>query len=138
MLNYNKNKLINRCLEEYYNTFSLMLDTRDFVPDKYNNKIQKYIFKNMKKMFKRLNREDRKYQRLMRKKQRRKRCAVQNMSSSDIVEIADKDITHVEEIKSVVAAETAIADDKGIAVVPQSEDTVLAKAAEESELPQEI
>lgn len=47
MLNYNKNKLINNCLHKYYETFAQTLDTTDFVPDEYNDKITKYIFKNM-------------------------------------------------------------------------------------------
>ena len=54
MLNYNKNKLINECLVRYYETFSHTLDTADFVPEKYNDKINAYIFKNMKKAFKRV------------------------------------------------------------------------------------
>ena len=52
LINYNKNKLINKTLDEYYATFSHMLDTYDYVPEKYNAKIGKYIFKNMKKSFK--------------------------------------------------------------------------------------
>ena len=44
MLNFNKNDLINDVLSEYYKTFSLTLDTADFVPEKYNSKISKYIF----------------------------------------------------------------------------------------------
>ncbi len=40
MLNYNKNKLINECLVRYYETFSHTLDTADFVPEKYNDKIK--------------------------------------------------------------------------------------------------
>ena len=54
MLNYNKNKLINECLTKYYETFSRTLDTADFVPAEYNDKINAYIFKNMKKAFKRV------------------------------------------------------------------------------------
>ncbi len=73
MLNYNKNKLINTCLHKYYETFSQTLDTADFVPDEYNDKISKYIFKNMKKAFKRIDREDRKYQRQFNKKQKSKK-----------------------------------------------------------------
>ena len=72
MINYNKNKLINTCLETYYDTFSRTLDTADFVPEKYNKKILAYIFKNMKRQFRRLDREDRRYQRAMRKKDRLK------------------------------------------------------------------
>lgn len=62
MINYNKNKLINKALDEYYSTFSHTLDTADFVPDKFTKKIHKYIFKNMKKALKKLDKEDRKYQ----------------------------------------------------------------------------
>ncbi len=62
MINYNKNKLINACLCKYYETFSHTLDTADFVPDKFNDKILNYIFKNMKKSFKKIDKEDRRYQ----------------------------------------------------------------------------
>ena len=73
MINYNKNKLINQTLSKYYETFSLTLDTVDFVPEKYNKKICKYIFKNMKKSFKKIDNEDRKYQRKIKKNERIKR-----------------------------------------------------------------
>ncbi len=73
MINYNKNKLINQTLSKYYETFSLTLDTVDFVPEKYNKKICKYIFKNMKKSFKKIDKEDRKYQRKIKKNERIKR-----------------------------------------------------------------
>lgn len=73
MINYNKNKLINECLNKYYETFSHTLDTADFVPEKYNDKINAYIFKNMKKAFKRLDREDKLFQKQVRKKQAQKK-----------------------------------------------------------------
>lgn len=73
MINYNKNKLINQTLSKYYETFSLTLDTVDFVPEKYNKKICKYIFKNMKKSFKKIDKEDRKYQQKIKKNERIKR-----------------------------------------------------------------
>ena len=72
MINYNKNKLINTCLETYYDTFSRTLDTSDFVPEKYNKKILAYIFRNMKRQFRKIDREDRRYQRAMRKKEKLK------------------------------------------------------------------
>ena len=72
LINYNKNKLINKTLDEYYATFSHMLDTSDYVPEKYNAKIGKYIFKNMKKSFKLIDKEDKKYQREWKKKQKAK------------------------------------------------------------------
>lgn len=62
MLNYNKNKLINKCLVAYYETFAHTLDTSDYVPEKYNDKILKYIFKNMKRQFRKIDKEDKIYQ----------------------------------------------------------------------------
>lgn len=63
MINYNKNKLINECLVKYYETFAHTLDTADYVPTKYNEKILAYVFKNMKKQFKKIDRADKQYQR---------------------------------------------------------------------------
>lgn len=71
-INYNKNKLVNTCLETYYETFARTLDTADFVPEKYNKKILAYIFKNMKRQFRRLDKADAQYQRAVRKKERAK------------------------------------------------------------------
>ena len=39
-----------------------MLDTVDYVPEKFNDKILLYIFNNMKKQFKKIDREDKRYQ----------------------------------------------------------------------------
>ena len=72
MINYNKNKLINQTLDKYYDTFAHMLDTCDYVPEKYNNKIGKYIFKNMKRHFKLIDKEDKKFQKQFKKKQKDK------------------------------------------------------------------
>ncbi len=72
MLNYNKNDLINECLSTYYETFARTLDTADYVPQRYNRKILRYIFKNMRKQFRKVDHEDRIYQREQRKKARAK------------------------------------------------------------------
>lgn len=72
MINFNKNKLINETLDKYYETFSHTLDTADYVPEKFNEKISKYIFKNMKRAFRQIDREDRKYQMEFNKKIREK------------------------------------------------------------------
>ena len=72
MINYNKNKLINQVLDKYYDTFAHMLDTCDYVTEKYNNKIGKYIFKNMKRQFKLIDKEDRKFQRKFKNKIKQK------------------------------------------------------------------
>lgn len=73
MINFNKNKLINKTLEKYYETFSCTLDTVDFVPEKYNKKICKYIFKNMKRAFRKIDKDDRVYQRAFNRKQKEKK-----------------------------------------------------------------
>ena len=67
MMNYNKNELINTTLDRYYETFSHMLDTSDYVPEKFNDKIGKYIFKNLKRTFRLIDGEDRKFQRKFKK-----------------------------------------------------------------------
>lgn len=72
MLNYNKNKLINECLSKYYETFAHTLDTADFVPEPYNDRILAYIFKNMRKAFKKIDKADRRFQRAFRKKEKAK------------------------------------------------------------------
>ena len=72
LINFNKNKLINQTLDKYYDTFAHMLDTCDYVPEKYNNKIGKYIFKNMKRHFKLIDKEDRKFQKEFKKKNKLK------------------------------------------------------------------
>ncbi|MDE6667671.1 MAG: hypothetical protein K2K38_04920 [Clostridia bacterium] len=63
MINYNKNDLINECLTTYYKTFEKTLDTCDYVPEKFNMKILKYIFKCMRGQFKKIDKEDRQFQR---------------------------------------------------------------------------
>lgn len=72
MINYNKNKLINQTLVKYYETFEHTLDTADYVPQKYNDKICRYIFKNLKKTFKKIDKEDKVYQREFNKKLKNK------------------------------------------------------------------
>lgn len=70
MINYHKNKLINQALDKYYETFSHTLDTAEFVPEKFNDKINNYIFKNMKKAFKKIDKEDRIYQKQAKRKEK--------------------------------------------------------------------
>ncbi len=86
MINYNKNELINTTLDKYYETFSHMLDTSDYVPEKFNDKIGKYIFKNLKKTFKLIDGEDRKYQRKFKKevkKQEKEKMLIERKLSKE-------------------------------------------------------
>ncbi len=70
MIDYKKNDLIDECLVRFYETFEHTLDTADFVPEKYNDKILAYIFKCMRKNFKQIDREYRQYQKEQLKKVR--------------------------------------------------------------------
>lgn len=70
-MEFKKNDLINETLQKYYETFSYTLDTRDYVPDRYNKKIMKYIYKNMKRKFKQVNKEYKLYVRIEKQEQRR-------------------------------------------------------------------
>lgn len=60
-MEFKRNELLNEVLIKYYETFSLTLDTKDYVPDKFNKKILNYIYKNMKKSIKQAEKEYRKY-----------------------------------------------------------------------------
>lgn len=66
-MNFNKNKLINKTLNNFYKTYSVMLDTNDFVSAKTNQKIYRYIDKNLKNAFRVIDKEDKKYQKLNKK-----------------------------------------------------------------------
>ena len=102
MINFNKNKLINKTLDKYYETFSHTLDTADYVPERYNNKIIKYIYKNMKKAFRQIDKEDRKYQVNLRNKQKMKLQQTSN--------IRPKFANPIKFFKSLFARKTDIAD----------------------------
>ena len=62
-MNFNKNDLIDAVNIRFFETFSHTLDTVDFVPQRYLDKIYAYIFKNMRRAFRRIDKEDRKFQR---------------------------------------------------------------------------
>ena len=51
-MEFNKNKLINKTIDKYAETWSHLLNTGDFIDQKYLKKIDSYIYKNMTKKFK--------------------------------------------------------------------------------------
>ena len=53
-MEFKKNELINETLDKHFETWSHTLDTADFVPAKYLDKIDKIIFNNLKKKLKEL------------------------------------------------------------------------------------
>ena len=77
-MNYNKNDLIDTLLIRYYATFARTLDTSDYVPDKFNCKILKYIFKNMKRKFREIDKFDKKFQAELRRKDKLKKKNIKN------------------------------------------------------------
>ncbi|MBQ2718345.1 MAG: hypothetical protein IJF75_07085 [Clostridia bacterium] len=58
-----KNELLENVMDNYYQTFAKTLNTCDFVPEKYCNKINKYIFNDMKRSFKQAEKEYKRYRR---------------------------------------------------------------------------
>jgi hypothetical protein len=50
-LDFYENNLVKETLNEYYDTFSRTLDTAEYVPEKFNAKISKYIYKKMQQKF---------------------------------------------------------------------------------------
>ena len=53
-MEFEKNKLIKKTLREHYNLFSETINTGNFVPEKINKKIIKFIYKNMNSKFKQI------------------------------------------------------------------------------------
>lgn len=51
-MNFNKNKLINKVLDNYIKTWQYTLDSADFIDPSYLKKIDKYIYKNLMIKFK--------------------------------------------------------------------------------------
>lgn len=72
-MEFKMNELIDDVLINYYKTFSLTLDTEDFVSEKYNKKIEKFIFKNLKKKFKICKKEYKKWLKVEKRKARKQR-----------------------------------------------------------------
>lgn len=68
MIDYKENNLIDECLVRFYETFKHTLDTADYVPEKYNDKILAYIFKRMKRKFKQIDRVCKMYERAKKRK----------------------------------------------------------------------
>lgn len=51
-MEFGKNKIFRKILSDYLITYSMLLDTPDYVPEKYLRKVYKRIYKDMKKKFK--------------------------------------------------------------------------------------
>lgn len=66
-MNFNKNKLIDKTLKQFYKSYYLTVDTADFVTAKTNQKIYKYIDKNLKNAFRLIDKEDKKHQKRYKK-----------------------------------------------------------------------
>jgi hypothetical protein len=71
-MEFKENELINEVLGNYYNTFQIMLDTPDFVPEKINSSISNYLYKRLKKRLKGTRKEYKKFLRLKKQKVKEK------------------------------------------------------------------
>lgn len=71
-VNYHETELFKECLKEYYAVFEGMLDTADYVPEKYNARICRYIFNRMKKAIRRMCKGNSEYQRELLKDEKAK------------------------------------------------------------------
>ena len=88
-INFFKNELIDEVLTRYYQTFSVTLDTADYVPAVYNEKIKRYIFRNLKQTFRKINREDRKFQRELRRQRALEEKALKSSDGEPSLELTD-------------------------------------------------
>ena len=61
-VNYNENDLLDELHMRFFQSFALTLDTADYVPDKYIDKVYKRIYKVQKKMYKKIGKTDKAYQ----------------------------------------------------------------------------
>lgn len=71
-MEFKKNELINEVLVKNFETFSLTLDTSDYVPEKFLKKTHKYLFKNMKKQFRMVEKEYNKYKKNLKLEEKKK------------------------------------------------------------------
>ncbi len=76
MRNFYLNDLIDETLVRYYKSFALTLDTSDFCPEKYNDKIRSTIFKNLKHAIKNDKKENKKYQKSLCVKRRKEKLSI--------------------------------------------------------------
>lgn len=51
-MEFNKNKLMEETIDKYMNTWAMLIDTEDFVKEKYLDRIDKVIYKNLQKKLK--------------------------------------------------------------------------------------
>lgn len=71
-MEFKENELINQVLQNYYNTFQIMLDTPDFVPEKINNSISNYLYKRLKKKLKESRKEYKNFLKVKKQKLKKK------------------------------------------------------------------
>lgn len=61
-INYNENDLMDELHTRFFQSFSLTLDTADYVPQKIIEKVYKQIYKRQKKKYKKIFKTDKSYQ----------------------------------------------------------------------------
>ena len=86
-MNFNKNKLIDKTLKQFYKSYYVTVDTADFVTAKTNQKIYKYIDKNLKNAFRLMDREDKKHQKRYKKVEKQKDKILSYQNKQQIIKL---------------------------------------------------
>ena len=61
-INYNEIDLLDELHARFFQSYAVTLDTADYVPQKYLDKVCKRIYKSQKKMYKKIGKTDKAYQ----------------------------------------------------------------------------
>lgn len=67
-INYNKNDLLDELHARFFQSYALTLDTADYVPQGYVDKVYKQLYKAQKAMYKKVGGTDKEYQKWYRER----------------------------------------------------------------------
>ena len=65
-INYNKNDLLDELHARFFQSYSLTLDTADYIPQTYIQKVYKQLYKAQKAMYRKIGKTDKDYQKWFR------------------------------------------------------------------------
>ncbi len=65
-INYNKNDLLDELHARFFQSYSLTLDTADYIPQKYIDKVYKELYKSQKAQYRKIGKTDKDYQKWFR------------------------------------------------------------------------
>lgn len=61
-INYNKNDLLDELHARFFQSYALTLDTADYIPKSYIDKVYKQLYKAQKAMYRKIGKTDKDYQ----------------------------------------------------------------------------